>query len=689
MASMVLLLMISSIMLGCIASPQLQVKVQPWCKDSLRVRIAPSSGMTSPELPESALLDSCTPGDVRTFPPHSQSSVTNGNLQIDQSQDGVLVFRRVDSGQVLFSAAASLAPSTISQGHWSANLSMQPGVKEERIYGLGQGEWTNGSGCASGSERVVPLERNGQTIGLLQRKFHVTIPFAYSSAGYGFLFNMPGYGSVQVGNHGTGGFKWSADAAPLLDFWVTTVPEGIAAINPAPIYEHYADATGHAPMLREDAMIFWQSRLRYVNTTTALNVASKYEELDLPVGVLVVDYYNQVVDGDFQPDPRCYPSLKKLSDEVQQKINASTIFSIWPEAKKNSAEFSLLKSGGCLINTDLGGLAMDATAGSCRKLIWEKIVKPRYFDQGITGFWLDETDGEGTQGGDGNHGYDTSFGPAAVASNLWVNSWLRTFTESVTAAGIEPLVLTRGVWAGGQRHGIVLWSSDIESTFEELTAQVPQGIHASMSGIPWWTSDVGGFGCGKIYPNDSPYMRELIVRWYQFGTFCPVFRTHGCRKGADPEPRPAADVCYHGTPSCAGNEVWSYGNETQVVLERYIRLRAKLKPYIQELAQNVSTHGLPTMRPLWWEFPSDTQAVGINDQYFLGSRIMVAPITRQGATSRDVYFPAGATWQNFFDKSEIIRGGVTRSVQAPLHIIPVYNRVHSPSREVKDIELVV
>merc|ERR1719311_551352 len=199
---------------------------------------------------------------------------------------------------------------------------------------------------------------------------------------------------------------------------------------------------------------------------------------------------------------------------------------------------------------------MDATSDKCRHIIWDKLVKPRYFDQGITGYWLDETDGEGTKGGDGNHGYDTSFGPAAVASNLWVNNWLKTFTDPVAEAGLAPLVLTRGVWAGGQRHGIVLWSSDIESTFEELTAQINLGVHASLSGIPWWTSDVGGYGCGQSYPNDSPYMQELIVRWYQFGLFCPVFRTHGCRAGGDPDPN--VGECQPRQPSCGPNEVWSY-----------------------------------------------------------------------------------------------------------------------------------
>ena len=241
-------------------------------------------------------------------------------------------------------------------------------------------------------------------------------------------------------------------------------------------------------------------------------------------------------------------------------------------------------------------MAIDPIPKHCRTLIWDSYVKPRCFDQGVSAFWLDETDGAG----DGNYGYNTSYGPAAVATNLWVNDWLRTFTQPVAASGEAPLVLTRGTWAGGQRNGIVLWSSDIVSSFEELTSQINPGVHASLSGIPWRISDVGGFGCSSHHLNDSPYMQELVVRWCQFGLFCPIFRTHGCRQSPPPEPIAKGDVCLHGTPSCGGNEVWSYGESTQVILERYVRVRAThLKPYIKELAVNVTAIEVCPLCGLW------------------------------------------------------------------------------------------
>jgi alpha-D-xyloside xylohydrolase len=493
----------------------------------------------------------------------------------------------------------------------------------------------------------------------------------------GFLWNMPGAGIVSVGAKNTGGMVWTAEATTGLDFWATTVPAGkpMSAASAEAIYTQYADATGHAPPLREDAMIFWQSRNRYKSANIALDVAAKYHELKLPVGVIVIDYKNQNYDGDFAPNPDCFPSVKDLSDGIRAKINASLVFSFWPEVKAKSAEYGVLSKANCLINPDLGGFAIDPTTKACRDLIWTQFLKPRYYDQGVSSYWLDETDGEGTGIGDGDHGYDTSYGPAAAYSNLWVNDWLAIFTDPVAALAVPnepPLVLTRGVWAGGQRHGVVLWSSDIESTFEELAAQVPLGVHSSLSGIPWWTSDVGGYGCGSAQLDNTPYMRELIVRWYQFGLFCPVFRTHGCRK--DPDPDTTVGKCQPKQRSCGPNEVWSYGNETQAILSKYILARAEiLKPYIQELDKNVTARGVPTMRPLWWEFPADEGSYGVNDQYLLGPDYLVAPVTKQNATSRSVYFPPGS-WKHFFDGS-VVKGPATKTISAPIESFPVYKRM--------------
>ena len=557
-------------------------------------------------------------------------------------------------------------------GFLVASVNVTAGDPSERAFGLGQGDFAGVAKSCPTSADLVPLVRNGQTISLLQRKFHVSIPFLYSSAGYGFLFNMPGYGSVAVGALGTGGAVWRALATLGIDFWVSVSPAGAATPGPpAPIYRQYADATGHAPLLREDALLFWQSRNRYKSSAIVESVAARYAALELPVGVLVVDYKNQRADGDFAPNPDCYPSVASLAANVRATLNATTVFSFWPEVLKESSNFGPFAAAGCLINADLGGLAFDSTIPACRDMVWDKFLQPNYVAQGVSAFWLDETDGAGTAAA---HGYDTSFGPAAAYSQLWIGSWLSLFARPVAALGEAPLVLTRGVWAGGQRFGAVLWSSDIWSSFAMLRSQINLAVHASLSGIPWWTSDVGGYGCGEAQPDDSDYMRELITRWFEFGLFSPVFRAHGCRNGTDPEPNVAP--CTGVQPSCGGNEVWSFGNETAALLSGMIRFRRDvLKPYLAELARNVSLDGGPTARPLWWEF-SDPACAVVDDQYLLGPDLLVAPVALQGATSRQVVFPAGASWRSVWNASAMLVGGVTLVVAAPLGFTPAWWRVY-------------
>ena len=166
-------------------------------------------------------------------------------------------------------------------------------------------------------------------------------------------------------------------------------------------------------------------------------------------------------------------------------------------------------------------------------------------------------------------------------------------------------------------------------------------------------------------------MSELMIRWYQFGCFSPIFRTHGCR--ATPDPDTTVSPCEPVQKSCGPNEVWSYGSDTQEILEKYIRLRAKMKPYIQELSINVTNNGVPTARPLWWGFPDDAQCCAINDQYLLGPNLLVAPVTEEGATSREVYFPQGVKWIHVLDGSEVL-GGQKKKIHAPLSTIPAYRK---------------
>jgi alpha-D-xyloside xylohydrolase len=212
-----------------------------------------------------------------------------------------------------------------------------------------------------------------------------------------------------------------------------------------------------------------------------------------------------------------------------------------------------------------------------------------------------------------------------------------------------------------QRYGAALWSGDIPATFESLSAQIRAGLNAAVSGIPWWTTDIGGFHGGD--PSSGEY-RELMIRWFQYATFCPLLRMHGYR-----EPNDTGGAGHSGGP----NELWSYGDEAYAVMRSYLGLRARLTPYLLEQMDFATATGIPPMRPLFLEFPADPAAWEIEDQFLLGPDLLVAPVTDLGARQRRTYLPAGAEWTDAATGLHYA-GGAYVDLAAPLDYIPVLVR---------------
>jgi alpha-D-xyloside xylohydrolase len=221
----------------------------------------------------------------------------------------------------------------------------------------------------------------------------------------------------------------------------------------------------------------------------------------------------------------------------------------------------------------------------------------------------------------------------------------------------QPFLLSRSAYAGSQRFGTAVWSGDIESSFEELGKQVRAGLAMALSGIPWWTTDIGGFMHGD---GRDPAFRELLARWFQYGIFCPLCRLHGVRE-------PVADHLAGG----ADNEPWSFGEETLSLLAPLLHLRQRLRPYVMRQMERAATDGLPPMRPLFCDFPEDPEAAGVEDQFLLGPHILVAPVLEAGARSRRLYLPAGRDWLDAWT-GVAHRGGCWLEVEAPLGLIPVF-----------------
>ena len=247
-------------------------------------------------------------------------------------------------------------------------------------------------------------------------------------------------------------------------------------------------------------------------------------------------------------------------------------------------------------------------------------------------------------------------------------SYARTFYEGLKAAGEDRVVsLLRCAWAGSQRYGALVWSGDIHSDWETLRRQVCAGLNMGIAGISWWTTDIGGFSGGNP---DDPAFRQLLVRWFEWGCFCPVMRLHGDRVPATPLYNKAGERL---NPTGAGNEIWSFGDAVFRILSKQIRLREILKPYIREAADEAERDGRPIMRPLFYDYPEDGNLRDYSDAYLFGSDIIVSPIAEKGKRECDVYLPQGTEWISVPDGA-LLEGGRKHHVPAPLERIPFFIR---------------
>lgn len=620
-----------------------RVELRAWGRDSIRVQVR-RAGCRTDAVP-GALISGPSSGEIRLG--KTSAVLVSGALTASISAKGVLEFSETSGGRRL------LAEPSLAARHFRANGSMDRvenaflPADGEKFYGLGQHQ----HGC---------LDQKGCVIELSQRNTEVAIPFLISSRGYGFLWNSPAIGRVELARNGT---RWVAESAPAIDYWITTAP------MPAGILRNYADATGHAPPFPEWAAGFWQSKLRYASQDELLSVAREYQRRGLPLSVIVIDYFHWPAMGDWCFDPAAWPDPDGMVRELAA-MGVRAMVSVWPTVSASSRNFEEMNERGLLVQTERGVGALtvfvdtpsddpvyvhhyDPTHPEARSYVWEKI-RTGYHAHGLNIFWLDACEPEMKPADHSNVRYAAGNGLAVGC--LYPLAHQQAFFEGLRAEGeTEILTLCRSAWAGSQRFGAALWSGDIPSTFEALQAQVRGGLNAGLSGIPWWTTDIGGFHSGDI---ETPEFRELIVRWFQFGVFCPLFRLHGVREPA---------TAKSGGP----NEVWCFGEPAGDIIADLLRLRERMRPYILAQMRRASDEGLPPMRPLFVDFPDDPRAWEVEDAFLFGPALLVAPVLQAGATTRRVYLPAGTSWR--FGK-QVYAGGQEVVVEAPLAVVPVFAR---------------
>ena len=504
----------------------------------------------------------------------------------------------------------------------------------------------------------------GADLELAHRNSQASIPFALSSLGYGFLWNNPSIGRAVFGKNIT---SFEAYSTKTLDYWVTV------GDTPAEIEEMYANVTGKVPMMPEYGLGFWQCKLRYQTQEELLKVAREYKRRNLPLDVIVIDYFHWEKQGDWKFDPVYWPEPEKMVEELKE-LGIELMVSIWPTVDKSCDNYNHMLENGYLVRSERGArvglefegatVPFDTTNPKARKYLWNT-VKENYYDKGIHIFWLDEAEPEYSSYDFDNYRYYR--GSNLQFGNLYPLEYAKAFYEGMEQEGQKNIVnLIRCAWAGSQKYGALVWSGDIASSYSSMRNQLVAGLNMGLSGIPWWTTDIGGFHGGN--PNDESF-RELFVRWFQWGTFCPVMRLHGDREPKQPQyGTTGGATCLSG----ADNEVWSYGEAVYEICKKYLHIREKLRPYTRKLMKEAHEKGTPVMRTLFYEYPEDSVCWEIEDQYLYGGDILVAPVLNANSESREVYLPEGM-WIEYETK-KVYKGKQWITVKTPIDEIPIFTK---------------
>ena len=641
-----------------------KVVIEPWGDHGLRVRATRNGEFTGENRALEEVPETSTPISIQVE--EKESAITNGNITAKMFWGGRITFYNQKGEEVLkeFSRVwyndnpenyATRIPChdyrALSSNDFRI-IARFEGDADQRIFGMGQ-------------YQQKYLDLNGCTLELAQRNSQASVPFALSTKGYGFLWNNPAVGKATFGKNV---IEFTANSAKELDYWVTV------GDTPKEIVENYTAVVGRAPLMPENVMGFWQCRLRYRSQEEILEVAREYKRRNVPLDVIVLDFFHWDLQGDWDFDKKYFPDPKAMVDELKE-MGVRLMVSIWPTMDPRSENYKYFSEMGYIINTDAGfncqstmfgmNAYYDATNPKARKEVW-KIAKKNYHDLGVDMFWLDEAEPEYDRYDFQNYRYYK--GTAEQVGNEYPKDYARTFFEGAKETGQTDIInLLRCAWVGSQKYAACVWSGDIPSTFETFRNQVAAGLNMGVAGIPWWTTDIGGFAGGNV---NDPDFQELLVRWFQYGTFCPVMRLHGDRKPAFEPDTPGetrgGGACWSGAP----NEIWSYGEDNFKIFEHYINIRVGMKEYIKQLSDEAHEKGTPMIRSMYFEFPDDPTCLDLSDQFMFGSDYVVAPILKLGQREREVYLPKG-TWKNIHT-GEVVEGNRTVTVDAPLEIIPVF-----------------
>ncbi|MCX7987413.1 MAG: DUF5110 domain-containing protein [Bacteroidales bacterium] len=568
---------------------------------------------------------------------------TQGNILLREKENGSVFVNFYDVGDKTYSVSQSFLLD-----------------QDEAIYGLGQ------------QQQGKMIQRNLK-LKMIQGNTDDYIPFFLSNKGYGLFWDNY---SPTIFSDNTAETSFHSEVGDCVDYYF------MYGGNADGVIAQLRDLTGKVPMFPLWTYGYWQSKERYKSQDEIVGVVKKYRDLGVPLDGIIQDWqywgnnylWNamEFLNAEFY-DPN------KMIDDIHQ-MNAHIIISIWNSFGPQTKQYKELKEINALLDFvtwpesgsdkwpprldyPSGVKVYDAYNPLARDIYW-RYLKDGLFSLGIDGWWIDSSEPDHLQFKDEDLNNKTYLGSFRKVRNAYPLMTVGGVYEHQRAetSGKRVFILTRSAFAGQQRYGANTWSGDVVASWDALRNQISAGLNFSLCGIPYWNSDIGGFFLWN-FPRklEDPEYRELYVRWLQFGTFCPMMRSHG------------AD---------APREIYQFGKKGEPIydaIEKFIHLRYLLLPYIYSTAWDVTANHSTIMRALFMDFPNDRSVLDINDQYMFGKSILVCPVTTPmyikedygNVKEKEIYLPSGTKWYDFWTGGKI-EGGQKIKKATPIDIIPLY-----------------
>ena len=616
-----------------VQTPNGVLSIEPWSSAIVHVRFAKSAGWSNP-------YNSWVVGKPTKTPWSMQENteawlVKTDGVQVSvRKSDGALSFLDAQGAVLLAEGWGTRQIPTQGSGPITQSFDTVT-----RLYGLGQHQ--NGM-----------LNYAGSTVHLQQANRDVAVPMMVSPRGFGLLWNNASVTDVDVGQPAVAPLRIRSEQGEGIDYDFIYGPELDQVIA------GYRALTGDAPLMPRWSWGLWQSRERYETQAQLLDVAARYRAMGAPLDAVVQDwqYWRTGQWGSHQFDPARYPDPKAMVATLHaQHVHAP--ISVWARFDLGTANLAELDRAGAAfpkvyrnVYPAGEGRWYDAFSPVGRSTYWEQIQR-NLGTLGFDSWWLDASEAElGGQWGE-MRDVKTAAGPGSAVYNAYPLMHTTAVYEGSRRdmGGRRPVILTRSAFAGQQRNAAITWSGDIEGNWETFRRQIPAALNFTLSGIPYWSADIGGFFGGD--PKDPAYA-ELFTRWYQFAVFNPMFRVHG---------------------TGLGKELWAFPSETQKTLLSYDQLRYRLLPYIYSASWDVTHNRGTMMRALAMDFRQDDRALDVSDQYMFGRALLVSPIVQASAQVRTVYLPAGTDWYDFWTGKRLA-GGEVVAVEADISRIPLHVR---------------